>query len=469
MSIRHFQFLTPNGARNGRPGWHTRGWGVARWEFTAVAVALVIATVACGKKGPPLLPYVRQPAAAEITAVKRVGNEVFVTISVPTVNVDESTPASLAEIRVYAVTAQTPPPPGLLFLDGATLVMTIPIAREADPSDRSGKVVPDPKTGALQGTSVTIREPLSKEALIARPPTPPGEGKTPPAPEAVAAAAQPLRRFYMTVPYSARPQSGPPSKVMDVPLTFVPDKVPALRPSMDGHSIKLEWEPSGGLVGWFLDRPLAPEVPLTEPAGPTTTAPASGSPASTSPAAGQTLYNVYREIAPDPLARTDREAPPSRWASPLTAPINPQPLAALTFSDEVPFDDRRRCYYVRAVRGTGTQQVESEPSPRECVVPVDLEPPAAPTGLRATFVEGGVMLSWEPNGEEDFRGYVVLRGEAGGDTLLELTTAPIAATQYIDDKSLVSGRMYIYVVQAVDNRIPLPNVSDRTEITVTAR
>jgi hypothetical protein len=469
MSTPDFQFPTPTGARNGRPGWHAWGVSVGRWESAAVAVALVIATVACGKKGPPLLPYVRQPAAAEITAVKRVGNEVFVTVSVPTVNVDESTPASLAEIRVYAVTAQTPPPPGLLFLDGATLVTTIPVAREADPSDRSGQVVPDSKTGALQGTTVTIRDLLSKETLIARPPTPIGAGKTLPAPEAPAAAAQPLRRFYMTVPYSARPQSGPPSKVMDVPLTFVPDKVLALRPSMDGHSIKLEWEPSGGLVGWFLDRPLAPEVPLTDPARPTTAVPASGAPAATSPTSGQTLYNVYREIAPDPLARTDRDAPPSRWTSPLTTPINPQPLAALTFSDEVPFDERRRCYYVRAVRGTGAQQVESEPSPRECMVPVDLEPPARPTGLRATFVEGGVMLSWEPNGEEDFRGYVVLRREAGGDTLLELTSTPVAATQYVDETSLVSGRMYIYVVQAVDNRIPLPNVSERAEITVTAR
>jgi predicted small lipoprotein YifL len=63
-----------------------------------VVTACLLATIACGKKGPPLLPYVRQPAAAEITAVRRVGNEAFVTVSVPTVNVDESRPASLAEI-----------------------------------------------------------------------------------------------------------------------------------------------------------------------------------------------------------------------------------------------------------------------------------------------------------------------------------------------------------------------------------
>ncbi len=254
-----------------------------------------------------------------------------------------------------------------------------------------------------------------------------------------------------------------------MPLTFVPDKVPPVRAAMAGYSIKLEWEPSGGIVGWLLDRPLAPEVPLTEPAGTTTPARGAWLTAATAPTSGPTLYNVYREIAPDPLARTVRDATPSPWASLPATPINPQPLAALTFLDEVPFDDRQRCYHVRAVRGTGTQQVESEPSQRACIVPVDLEPPARPTGLRATFVEGGVMLLWEPNGEEDFRGYVVLRREAGDDTLLELTSAPTAVTQYTDDKLLVSGRMYIYVVQAVDNRIPLPNVSDPAEITVTAR
>ncbi len=72
------------------------------------------------------------------------------------------------------MTAQTPPAPGLRFLPGATLVTTIPVAREAEPSDRSGTVVPDPKTGALQGTTVTIRETLSPETLDpARPPAAP--------------------------------------------------------------------------------------------------------------------------------------------------------------------------------------------------------------------------------------------------------------------------------------------------------
>ena len=69
-----------------------------------VAIVLM-ATVACGKKGPPLLPYVRQAKASTITSARRVGNDVYLTISVPTANVDDSTPASVSRIRVFGVTA----------------------------------------------------------------------------------------------------------------------------------------------------------------------------------------------------------------------------------------------------------------------------------------------------------------------------------------------------------------------------
>jgi hypothetical protein len=121
------------------------------------------------------------------------------------------------------------------------------------------------------------------------------------------------------------------------------------------------------------------------------------------------------------------------------------------------------------VRGTGAQRIEGEPSARACIVPIDIEPPAAPTGLMASVEEGRIDLRWEPNGEEDLRGYVVLRRTSGSDTLQLLTPEPIIATRYTDQLNLLAGQMYIYVVEAVDTRVPLPNVSDPVEIPVTAR
>ena len=85
-------------------------------------------------------------------------------------------------------------------------------------------------------------------------------------------------------------------------------------------------------------------------------------------------------------------------------------------------------------------------------------------------MEGSIELAWEPNGEEDFRGYLVLRSEAGDDTLRQLpkANALITDTRYTDS-DVMPGRTYTYVVRAVDNRIPVPNVSDPTETTATAR
>lgn len=434
------------------------------WRALVVAFVL-LATGACGKKGPLLPPYVRQPAAAEVTTARRVGNDVYVTIAVPKADIDGATPASLASIEVWAVTARTPPPGGAIPRD-ATLVTTIPVAREAEPGDRSGKVVPDPKTGALQGETVTILDTLTVEELEVS--VPPVASVEKPASADDVAATPPLQRFYFTVPRSDRKKVGLLSAVKEVPLSFVPDKVPGVRTAMSGHDIVLRWEPSGGILGWLLDRPLPPEVPLSVPPASSSRA---ASATSTPPTTGATLYNIYLEQAPDPLVLTQPGDAPSPWTVAPATPINPQPVADLTFTDaEVPFDERQRCYRVRAVRGTGAQQVESESSDRACIVPVDLEPPVAPTGLSATVVDGEVRLRWEPNGEADLRGYIVLRREAGSDTLLELTrTGPIAETRWIDTE-ITPGRIYTYVVQAVDNRIPLPNVSEPTESeTVTAR
>jgi hypothetical protein len=452
---------------------------------------LVLATLACGKKGPLLPPYVRQPAAAEVTNVRRAGNEVYVTITVPKADIDGASPASVASIEVWAVTTRTPPPAGVLPR-GATLVMTIPVAREGEPGDRSGKVVPDPTTGALQGTSVTILDTLTPEELVESVPQVPVAGR-PLSSEVTKSGLDPVvdptplppQRYYFTLPRSDRTRPGLLSAIKAVPLSHIPDKVTGVRTAMSGHDVVLEWEPSGGILGWLLERPLAPEVPLATTTVPPSTPVAASPPAatraaasipaaataSTPPTSGPTRYNVYRELAPDPVALTKPGDAPLPWTVPLVSPINPQPLSDLTFVDEeVPFDERLRCYHVRAVRGTGTQQVESEPSNRACIVPIDLEPPVMPTGLSATVHDGEVELRWEPNGEEDLRGYVVLRREAGDDTLVILTrNGPIAETRYTDG-TVIAGRMYTYSVQAVDNRIPLPNVSEPAEAaTVTAR
>jgi hypothetical protein len=447
-----------------------------------LGLVIVVATVAasCGKKGPPLLPYVRQAAAADVTGALRVGDDVYLTISVPTANIDGSTPASVQHIEIWGVTAATPPSPTQVTALGA-MVATIPIARYADPGDRSGTVVPDAKTGALQGQAVTVKDSLTADEMKERQrPASATSGREATrqaalsgrsAPQTVAAGQPPitpsgdppvLHRYYMTIPVSDRKRPGVPSKLVDVPLTPVPDKVTFVGARMDGRRLVVEWDPSGGVFGFLLGRTLPGEQsPVDERPDPAAKAPATA-------ASGPTLYNVYREPMTDPLALPVSPAASSPWASTPELPLNPQPQATLSFSEEVPFDERSRCYYVRAVRGTGAQRVESESSGRACATPVDTEPPAMVTNLLPTPEEGRIVLRWDPNGEEDLQGYIVLRSAAGDDTLQQLTTPPIAKTGFTDD-TVMPGQTYTYVVHAVDSRIPVPNRSDPAETTATAR
>jgi hypothetical protein len=67
-------------------------------------------------------------------------------------------------------------------------------------------------------------------------------------------------------------------------------------------------------------------------------------------------------------------------------------------------------------------------------------------------------LIWEPNAEPDLAGYLVLRGEAPGDTLQPLTPAPIVEARY-RDAAVTAGVRYVYAIIAVDNRFPIPNLS----------
>jgi hypothetical protein len=140
------------------------------------------------------------------------------------------------------------------------------------------------------------------------------------------------------------------------------------------------------------------------------------------------------------------------------------PLAAVRVDDPVVSDDRERCYHVRALRGG----VESEPSPRRCVRAVDVFPPMTPTNLQALTTSGAINLIWDPNIEDDLGGYIVLRREAGGDTLLPLTSGPIGDPRYTD-RTVKPGVRYTYEVRAVDDRVPAPNMSGPAEVVETAR
>ena len=445
---------SPTPARDRRRSWKL---AIGSWELSVAILLSCAALGGCGKKGPPLAPIVHVPAAVDKVSARRVANDVYLTITIPTQNIDASTPADVSRIDVYGATSLTPPPVSRIF-EIASKVASVDVQPPPRPAEQGGPAAAGPTDLPAQGTTVTLRESLNAEALRPQTLTTVVTRATTPAAPPVAADAVPStpafpRRYYVTVAVSDRGRQGPPGRLVDVPLPPLPDPPGPLSLSATDEGITVAWEPSGGVVGFLLETPAPADIaPVDEPTSETGR---SSTPADTLPA-GPTMYNVYRDAAA--VAETDARA---NWNAAPAQPLNAAPLTMLSFTDSTPFEfGQERCYIVRSVRGSAGNAVISAPSPRGCITPVDTYPPAAPTGLYALSAEGVINLAWEPNGEADLAGYLVLRGRAGDATLQPLTTAPLTETRYAD-RDVTAGVRYVYAVQAVDMQTPR-NISDES-------
>jgi hypothetical protein len=230
----------------------------------------------------------------------------------------------------------------------------------------------------------------------------------------------------------------------------LPDAPVAVTATVVPDAVRLAWEPSGGLIGFLLDRPLPLELsPLDTPA------PAANTGA---PPEGPTRYNVYRELA----APTADAAPNPAVPAPGPLLLTEAPLDALIFVDPLTsLDGLERCYVVRSVRGVGAQAVEGTPSEPACIVPADDFPPEPPARPSAVSADGAITVIWEPNAEPDVAGYLVLRGEAGDATLTPVTDTVVTDARYTD-RTVKPGVRYVYAVKAIDTRLPRPNVSEES-------
>ena len=447
------------------------------WVIPAIVLA-----AGCGKKGPPLAPILRIPAAIDMIQAERSGRDVFVTLTIPARNIDSSIPVDLSRIAVYGYTGRVPPP-RTRWAELGDLVATIPVVLPpldaSAPAAATAESVDGAPLGASPGTMVTVLDTLAPEELVqgrVDEPLPVRRGRVPLIPVVTPTEPDGLRRFYLAFGFSVRGRPGPPGAAAEFPLVELPEPPAFVRAPYTESTVVVEWPPSGGILGFLFDHPLGPEDgPLNEAFEPIVTAPpvatgasVAASPSSVPPAPpGPVHYNVYREVAPDPLAPPDetRLAP---WNAMRPTPINPVPLDVMTFTDPVELD-RGRCYVVRAIRGAPPNVFEGDASAPACVTPTDIFPPAAPNRLVAVTDEGGISLIWEPNGEPDLDGYLVLRGEATDATLQPLTPAPIAEPRF-RDTHVTAGKKYVYAVVAVDAHLPVPNISaESNRVEETAR
>jgi hypothetical protein len=385
------------------------------------ALALLIA---CGKKGPPLAPLNMAPEAPQKVTARRIGDTVYLQLTVPGKSMLGQGPFSVDHLEVYAVTLApgTATPPNRDFLKPEHVIATIPVQPppdpEAGPADTS-----DPRP--LPGEVVTFVEKLTDAQLvpqvITKPPPPekPRKPSSTPAatapPTAAAAAAPPpgqpvLTRMYAVMGVPKKGKGAMPSPRIAVALLQPPAPPRPSAPRADETSVTVEWLP----------------------------------PPSTTDELPGVFYNVYAVPA---AGSGGTAAPDARPAAP--APLNDKPLSEQVYIHAGAEAGKEQCFAVRSVAAIGGATIESDASAPVCITPKDTFPPAAPKGLAAVGSAGVINLIWDANTEADLAGYVILRAEAPGATLQPLVREPIRETRYADRTAQPNVR-YAYAVVAVD-------------------
>jgi hypothetical protein len=410
---------------------------------------LLIASLAlpasCGKKGPPLAPLSRVPQAPGSVQALRIGDEAYISFTVPSANVGGRTPADAAAVELFAFTGQAPPERAELLKVAervGSYPVYVPLPPEAEPVEGEQKPPARAPIGFAQGAAVVVREALTPDVRI---PTRPKEAvveeavveealdeleEPPPAPLVAPVTPGAGRRYYFVVATDRGGRPGAPSALVNVPLddgSGAPSEPVA---KYTETTMTLSWTapPDARPAPPPVDKTLLPSRPLVPP-----------------PAA--TRFHVF-EVPP---TTPESEDP---YALRVPATLTPQAVPSTEFALKGPIRfGEERCFIVRPVDTLGASTVFGPASPRGCVTPVDTFPPAAPQQLVAIAGVGVVNLIWEPNTEADLAGYLVLRGTAPDGTLQPLTPSPIAETTF-RDQTATPGVRYAYAVLAVDRASP---------------
>lgn len=443
---------------------------------TRVVAALIaiVAAAACGKKGPPLAPFVRVPAVVADVTAQRIGDDVYVSFPVPTANVDGQQPADIASLEVYAITA-TRPPETDDQRELATLIATLPVRPimpelppAADGAALPASLLPP---GIDRGVRAVVRETLAPGAFVAVE-LPPAEGAVPAlesadeevvvGPLIAPAPTEQPRRYYFVIGASPRGRKSPASTPVPVPLDRASSAPGAPQVAVSETGMTITWAPS-------------PDARSAAFAAPPPVAKPSAAAANASPAAPvlaplpATSLGFQSEATTYHLFEVPASVPPGDpFAITVPVTLTPQPLAVTEHAIAGVTFGVERCFVVRPVEKLAGAVVMGPASPKTCITPVDAFPPAAPKSLAAIAGEGVISLIWEANTESDLAGYLVLRGEAPGDTLRAITPEPVAATTYRDTTAR-AGTRYVYVVVAVDRAVPQNVSAQSNRVEETAR
>lgn len=377
----------------------------------------------CGRKGPPLPPFVRTPVAPGDLSAARRGDSVDLKFVVPGSNTDQTRPANIERIDIYALTS-TARVTDLELIKRGERIASVDVKaprdpnRTIDPDEPASDLQPLVGRGLEQGASADVFEELN----LAAPPAPPSHAaadsnRLPDGRPLIGPSCQLPTRTYLAVGISTQNRRGQFSRQVSVPLVAAPAALSQPSLKYDESGVTVAWQPADAPPG--ADEPSGSRLAV-RPIG-----------CSSPPGVG---YHVY-EVAMTPPQPETR--------------LTEQPLAAPPFVDPRIAWGTERCYTVRSVYSIGPLSVESEPAPPVCEKLTDTFPPAPPKGLVAVASEGAINLIWDASPEKDLAGYLVLRAPASTRQFSPVTEAPVHDTTFTD--KVQPGVPFIYAILAVDS------------------
>jgi hypothetical protein len=175
--------------------------------------------VACGKKGPPLPPFARVPAAPGEFAAARRGTTAQLRFVVPATNTDGSRPADLVRVDVYAMSSADTVTDDEVVRRGrrvGTLDINPPPDPDEDPDAPRPESAREKEVGLDQGAPAQISESI---------PDPDESGV----------------RYYVSVGVNKRGRRGPASRRSAVPLGPAPSAPAPPEVSYDEKTITVSW------------------------------------------------------------------------------------------------------------------------------------------------------------------------------------------------------------------------------------
>jgi hypothetical protein len=182
-------------------------------------------TGACGKKGNPLPPLRPVPTRILDLSAVRTPGRVQLNLTVPTTNLDGSTPVVIDHVDIYRMAAvpDTPPPPAGQVANPKNLRATLPVRQPprpdgSEPSVAASTLVPAPGEVATYADDISDLES-----------------------QGVSAA------YYVAVPVATpgRGRNGPPTPIANVSLGDLPGAATDVALTNDERNVRVTWTPSG--------------------------------------------------------------------------------------------------------------------------------------------------------------------------------------------------------------------------------